>query len=159
MDLCLAPGGDMAEKTTKELAIGAFFGIVGVLIGSLSTSYMNMRIQAKQQQNQEILDVYKFDQGQYPAEFFTVKIFVDKTRALSTLNSDTISRLAEIQRKYPACETLKGKNCFDAAVEGTLVTRDALGSGHVRREDIEVLLRPYYDNMVEAVKKLKDDSQ
>jgi len=145
----------MSERTTRELAIGALFGIVGVVVGSLTTGFVNFYSQEKQQQAQAILDSFKFDTNA-PVEVLQLKQFIDRTRFLSTVNGDTVAHMAQIQRKHPNCYNFSGKDCLAASVEGIQATRAALGVGPARDEDVEILLHDYYGNLQHAIKELKD---
>jgi len=143
----------MAEKT-KEFLIGGLAGILGVIVGAVSTGVVNYVTLEKQQRERAVIDSFRFDQGDYPKEFMDMKIFVDKMRDLSTASADQVARLAEIRRKYPTCETSLETECLGAIVDGIQASRKELGVGQANSDDIEIIIKDYFLQAQKAAKKL-----
>jgi hypothetical protein len=145
----------MPEKNYREVVLGASFGIVGMIVGSVTTGLMNYYGQEQERRNQAILDSYKFDQGNYPVEFLQLKQLVDEMRSLTVISASGVVQLAQIQKKYPGCVNTISEECRMAHVEIIQAMRNELGSGVVRSEDIDVILRGKYEIAQKAFQRLK----
>lgn len=145
----------MAEKT-KELLVAGLSGILGVVVGAVSAGIVNYVTLERQQRKQAVIDSFKFDYGDYPKDIFDLKIFIDKTRSLSTASPEEIARLAEIKRKYPNCTTTLGKDCLGAVVEGIQAARKEMGVGEAKPEDIEILIKDFFLKAQQASKVLNE---
>lgn len=145
----------MIKGKTQEIIVGAMFGIIGVIIGSVATGLMNAHVQRQRQHVQAVLNSFKFDQGNYPVEYEQLKQMLNEVKTLSTISSRTIARLAAIQRKYPGCAHSITDRCRPVFVETIQAMRDELGSGLVSNKDIDTLLSPFYETAVQAVQRLR----
>ena len=145
----------MAENKTRELIVAAVFGIIGTVVGSVATGLMNAHTQREQQRMLAAMDSFKFDSGNYPVEYLQIKQFIDELRNLSIVSSGTISRLAEIQRKYPGCASELSDRCRPALVETVRVMRGELGSGPASTDDIDLILSTKFVAAKEAVRRMQ----
>ncbi len=144
----------MANNKLREVILGAVSGIIGVVIGSVATGLMTAHIQEKQQRSQAALDSFKFDQGNYPVEYIQIKQFLDEMRNLSIASSETVSKLAQLKRKYPDCSKALTNNCRAAWVESIQIMRNELDSDVVSTEDIDTVLRGKYEVAQKALERL-----
>ncbi len=144
----------MDASKAREIMVGAAFGIIGVVIGSVTTGLVNAHVQDKQQRSQVALESFKFDQGNYPVEYIQIKQLIDEMRNVSIASSSTIARLAKIQKKYPNCQQSLAEECRAAFVERIQALRDELGSDTARSDDIDIVIRGKYEIAQQAILKL-----
>ena len=137
----------------KGIFIGSIFGILGAVIGAWVNGLMNSHVQNEQQRMKIAIESFKFDSGNYPPGFLDIKQLIDEAQNLSMVNAKAISRLAEIQKRFPGCGSELSERCRPAFIQTILVMRDQLGSEKVSAEDIDVIILNKYIKAEQSLKQ------
>lgn len=141
----------MSDQNLKTVFIGAFFGIIGVVIGSVTTGYLNLLAEREKLRLDAALDSFKWDEADRPVEFIQLKQLVDEMRNLSYSKPETIKELAMLQRKYPNCGDTLSEECRPFMVEAILIYRKELGAGEVSARDVDTILQRKYETARKAL--------
>jgi hypothetical protein len=140
---------------TKEWLKTIATGLIGAVVGIISTSYMNIYTHQKQQQYELALKSVKFDSMDKPVEFIDLKQLVDEITNLSIMDSDSIEESANLLRQYPHCTSTLSDECRAFMVKSILIMRKQLGTGKVSEKDIDTILKPKYQKAEQAMKVLQ----
>ena len=144
----------MSEGNIQTVVIGAVFGIVGMVVGSVVTGLLTLYSDKEKLRINSAFESYKFDTVKLPVEFLDVKQLIDQMQNLSTLKPETIRKLADVIREHPGCGSVLSELCRPAAVKEILIMREEIDSGYASPEDIDVVLRDKYFKAQAAIEKL-----
>ncbi|MGB7815043.1 MAG: hypothetical protein WBL28_01695 [Methylotenera sp.] len=141
---------------TKEWLKTIGTGLIGAVVGIITTSYMNIYTYQKQQQYELALKSVKFDSMDKPVEYIDLKLLMDEITNLSVMDSDSIEEGANLLRQYPQCASTLSDECRAFMVKSILIMRKELGTGKVSEKDIDTILKPKYQKAERAMKVLQN---
>lgn len=145
----------MTKGIKSELVIGGLIGIVGIIIGSVTTSLTTLYSDKEKLRLTSALDSYKFDYGHYPVEFQHLKMLFDEMKTLATLKPETIRQLASVHNQYPGCGDKLSESCRPAHVKIISIMRDEMGSGYVQPEIIDIVIETKYKHAQKSFEQLQ----
>jgi hypothetical protein len=149
----------MASREMRSVVIAAVAGILGTVVGAVSTAYMSAHVQQEERRLRGVLESFKFEQTALSVEVLQLKQFLDAQRDLSLVSGPSIGRMAQVVRSYPNCWDSFAETCEDFYVESIRVMREELRSGHATADDIKMLLHGKFVTASRAVQRLQSNSR
>lgn len=149
----------MASREMRGIVVAAVAGILGTVVGTVSTGYMNARVQHEERRLRGVLEAFRFDQTNQPVELLQIKQFLDAMRDLSVVSNASIERMAQGVRNHPNCWNSLASACEDFYVENVQGMREELRSGHATADNIKVLLHGKFMAAGRAFERLQTESR
>ena len=145
----------MMQTKTRDTLISAGIGLLGALVGIVSTSYMNTYHDLKQKRNQLTIDTFTYSSSDnVPKEMHDLNMFLNAVKAYSALDASSIKDLAELARKYPNCTNTLSKECEILTIKMINIMRKELNADVVSEDDLKAILDPHYNKAIHAFKIL-----